>query len=56
VVVPNIGDVGALRMGVLRALREPVDSAAMRQIIDQRFGISQIARQYLKVWLGESHA
>ena len=56
VVVPNIGDVAGLRMGVLRALREPVDSAAMRQIIDQRFGISQIARQYLKVWLGESDA
>jgi glycosyltransferase involved in cell wall biosynthesis len=56
VVVPNIGDVAGLRMGVLQALREPVDSAAMRQIIDQRFGISQIARQYLKVWLGESYA
>jgi glycosyltransferase involved in cell wall biosynthesis len=56
VVVPNIGDVAALRMGVLQALREPVDSAVMRQIINQRFGISHIARQYLKVWLGESHA
>jgi glycosyltransferase involved in cell wall biosynthesis len=56
VVVPNIGDVAALRMGVLQALREPVDSTTMRQIIDQRFGISHIARQYLMVWLGESHA
>jgi glycosyltransferase involved in cell wall biosynthesis len=56
VVVPNIGDVAALRMGVLQALREPVDSAVMRQIINQRFGIAHIARQYLKVWLGESHA
>ncbi|MDP1624243.1 MAG: glycosyltransferase [bacterium] len=56
VVVPNIGDVAALRMGVLQALGEPVDSAAMRQIIDQRFGVSHIARQYLQVWLGEDHA
>ena len=56
VVVSNIGDVAALRMGVLQALREPVDSAAMRQIIEQRFGISHIARQYLKVWLEEDHA
>ena len=56
VMVPNIGDVAALRMGVLQALREPVDSAAMRQIIDQRFGISHIAQQYLQVWLGEDHA
>jgi len=56
VVVPNIGDVAALRMGVLQALRDPVNPATMRQIIDQRFGISHIALQYLKVWLGESHA
>lgn len=56
VVVSNIGDVAALRMGVLQALREPVDSAAMRQIIEQRFGISHIAQQYLQVWLGEDHA
>ena len=56
VVVPNIGDVAALRMGVLQALREPVDSAAMRQAIEQRFGISHIAQQYLQVWLGEDHA
>ncbi len=56
VVVPNIGDVAALRMGVLQALREPVDSAAMRKAIEKRFGISHIARQYLNVWLGESHA
>jgi glycosyltransferase involved in cell wall biosynthesis len=56
VVVSNIGDVAALRMGVLQALREPVDSAAMRQIIEQRFGVSHIAQQYLQVWLGESHA
>ena len=46
----------ALRMGVLQALREPVDSATMRQIIEQRFGISHIAQQYLQVWLGEDHA
>ena len=56
VVAPNIGDVAALRMGVLQALREPVDSAAMRQAIAQRFGISHIAQQYLQVWLGEDHA
>jgi glycosyltransferase involved in cell wall biosynthesis len=56
VVVSNIGDVAALRMGVLQALREPVDSATMRQIIEQRFGISHIAQQYLQVWLGEDHA
>ena len=56
VVVPNIGDVAALRMGVLQALREPVDSAAMRQIIVQRFGILHIAQQYLQVWFGEDHA
>jgi glycosyltransferase involved in cell wall biosynthesis len=56
VVVPYIGDITALRMGVLQALREPIDSATIRRIIDQRFGISHIAPQYLKVWLGESHA
>ena len=56
VVVPNIGDVAALRMGVLQALREPVDSAAMRQTIAKRFGVSHIAQQYLQVWLGENHA
>jgi len=54
--VPNIGDVAAFQMGVSQALREPVDAAAMRQIIERRFGISHIAQQYLKVWLGESHA
>jgi glycosyltransferase involved in cell wall biosynthesis len=53
VVVQNIGDVAALRMGVIKALSEPVDSTFMRQIIAERFGISHIATQYLKVWLGE---
>jgi len=56
VVVPNIGDVTALRMGVLKMLHEPVDSAAMRQILEQRFGVSHIAQQYLRVWMGEAHA
>jgi glycosyltransferase involved in cell wall biosynthesis len=56
VVVPNIGDVAALRMGVLQALREPVDAVAMRQLIEQRFGVSRIAKQYLHVWLGKNHA
>jgi hypothetical protein len=40
----------------LKALREPVNSAAMRQAIDQRFGISHVAQQYLRVWLGETNA
>ncbi len=56
VVVPNIGDVAALRLGVLKALHEPVDSAGMRKVIEQRFGISHIAQQYLRVWLGDKHA
>jgi len=56
VVVPNIGDVAALRLGILKALHDPVDSTGMRKIIEQRFGISHIAQQYLNVWLGDKHA
>jgi glycosyltransferase involved in cell wall biosynthesis len=56
VVVPNIGDVAALRQGVLKVLSEPVDPVFMRTTIEKRFGLDNIAHQYKQVWLGEKHA
>lgn len=56
VVVSNIGDVTAIRSGVLLALKTKVDPVAMRQSIAKRFGVSYIAKKYLAVWLEKDHA
>lgn len=51
--IPNIGDVTSLRSALLQVLEQPIDADFMRQVIRRRFGVENIAEQYLKVWLGK---
>ena len=55
VVVPRIGDIKALSDGVARVFAEPIDSAAVRSRIYDRFGTEKIAAQYRAAFLGNHH-
>lgn len=53
VVVPRIGDIKALSDGVAKVIAEPIDSAAVRNRIYDRFGTEKIAAQYRAAFLGD---
>jgi len=52
-IVSAIGDISALRAALMKTLQRKFDPVFMRQVIFNRFGLENIAKQYLKVWLGE---
>ena len=55
VVVPRIGDIKALSDGVAKVIAEPIDSAAVRSRIYDRFGTEKIAAQYRAAFLGNHY-
>ncbi len=54
VIVPAIGDVGALRAAVHLALEQPRDPQAMRAAVADAYGIATVADLYSRVLLGET--
>lgn len=56
VVVPEIGDVGALEAGVRQMLQQPPDPERTRQAVIANFGVEVVSERYRKVLLGEPDA
>lgn len=56
VVVPEIGDIGALEAGVRRMLQQPPDPEKTRQAVIDNFGVEVVSERYRKVLLGEPDA
>lgn len=53
VVVPRIGDIGALRAGVLAMLNSPPDPQKLRQVVVEHYSWEQIGPRYRRALLGE---
>jgi glycosyltransferase involved in cell wall biosynthesis len=56
VVVPQIGDVGALADGVRRMLARPPDPARIREAVIANYGVEVISQKYRHVLLPRDHA
>jgi glycosyltransferase involved in cell wall biosynthesis len=56
VVIPQIGDITALREGVNQMIENPPDREQLRQAILSHYDIPIIAEKYPKAWLGERDA
>ena len=56
VVVPEIGDVGALEAGVRQMLQQPPDPEQTRQAVIENYGVDVVSERYRKVLLGEPDA
>jgi glycosyltransferase involved in cell wall biosynthesis len=56
VVIPQIGDVGALMSGVQALLASPPDAEILRRTAIEHFSIQAVAEKYRIALVGQSHA
>jgi glycosyltransferase involved in cell wall biosynthesis len=53
VIVNQIGDVNALRSGIVKMLNHPPDPQEIRQAVVQHFNVERMARQYYEALIGD---